>query len=90
MTPPDSNLDKQKKRHRGPLLGIAAVLVFVGLLFLGYMTYLVDTDTPEEPTATEETLPDGEGIPAEGAPVTPMDDPDGAPQVIEQEPTPED
>ena len=90
MTPPDSNLDKQKKRHRGPLWGIAAVLVLVALLFLGYLTYVADTDPPEEPPADAETLPEGEGMPAEGAPVTPQDDPDGAPQVIEEEPTPED
>ena len=28
MTPPDTNLQKQKKRHRGPLIGIALVVIF--------------------------------------------------------------
>ena len=31
MSAPDTNIEKQQKRHYGPLWGIAAVLVFVGL-----------------------------------------------------------
>ena len=88
MTPPDTKLEKQKRRHRGPLWGMAAVVVLVALMFVGYLTYLVDTDAPEHPPTAEEALPEGEGIPAEGAPVTPLDVPDGAPQVIEEAPTP--
>ena len=88
MTPPDTKLDKQKKRHRVPLWGMAVLVVLVALMFFGYLTYLADTDEPEDPPTAEEALPEGEGIPGEGAPVTPLDDPDGAPQVIEEAPTP--
>ena len=31
MSAPDTNIEKQQKRHYGPLLGIAAVLVAVGV-----------------------------------------------------------
>ncbi len=89
MTPPDSNLDKQKKRHRGPLWGIAAVLILVALLFFGYLTYITGAD-PEEPPVEEEVLPDEDGIPAEGAPATPLEDEDSAPQVIEEDTEPDD
>lgn len=35
MTPPDADLEKQKRRHRGPLVGIAIVAAFgVGLIVL--------------------------------------------------------
>ena len=35
MTPPDTNLHRQKKRHRGPLIGIALVVLF-GLVIIFY------------------------------------------------------
>ncbi|SDO76227.1 hypothetical protein SAMN05216196_10978 [Lutimaribacter pacificus] len=28
MTPPDTRLDKQKRRHRGPLIGMVIVVIF--------------------------------------------------------------
>ncbi|WP_341365419.1 hypothetical protein [Yoonia sp. BS5-3] len=31
MSAPDTNIDKQQKRHYGPLWGFAAVLVAVGI-----------------------------------------------------------
>jgi NhaP-type Na+/H+ or K+/H+ antiporter len=42
MSAPNTNLEKQKRRHRGPLIGMALALVFVGALFLGYLFVLVD------------------------------------------------
>ena len=85
MSAPDTSLKKQKRRHVGPIVGITAALIFVGLLFLGYLTYVADTD-PSEP-AVVETGPEG-AMPAEGVPARPLADPDPAPQVIESEPEP--
>lgn len=34
MTPPDTNLQKEKRRHRGPLIGMAIVVVFAAGLIL--------------------------------------------------------
>lgn len=40
MTAPDTNTEKQTKRHKGPLLGIAAALVFsfiIAIVLIGVM-----------------------------------------------------
>ena len=49
MSAPDTNIDKQASRHRGPLIGIAAVLVFVGLMTVGYIVWY--GATPEDAAA---------------------------------------
>lgn len=52
MSASNTNLEKQKKRHRGPLTGIAAVLVFVALLLAGYLAWLAygaDNPAAESP-----------------------------------------
>ncbi|WP_145109533.1 hypothetical protein [Cereibacter sediminicola] len=35
MSASDNNIDKQKRRHRGPLIGIAVVVIFA----LGYLVW---------------------------------------------------
>jgi len=45
MTPPDANLEKQKRRHLPALIAIAAVLVFA-LVTLG-IRYFYATDPDE-------------------------------------------
>lgn len=86
MSASNTNLEKQKRRHRGPLVGIAVALGVALALFLGYMFFLADTETPEPTgqTPTEEAV----GIPAEGSPETQdaIADPDGT--VIEETPPP--
>ncbi|MCF6445874.1 solute carrier organic anion transporter [Nereida sp. MMG025] len=42
MSAPDTNVEKQTKRHRPSLVGIGAVLAFAALLFAGYMLILAD------------------------------------------------
>ncbi len=32
MSPPDTDIEKQAKRHRGPIVGITAGLVFVAIV----------------------------------------------------------
>ena len=32
MSSPNTNLEKQQRQHKGPLTGIAGVLVFAGVL----------------------------------------------------------
>lgn len=44
MSAPNTNVERQKRRHRGPLVGILGGLAFVALLFI---LYLGDTSTPE-------------------------------------------
>ncbi|MCC5988930.1 MAG: hypothetical protein JJT95_14715 [Pararhodobacter sp.] len=86
MSAPKTNLDKQKRRHWGPLTGIAVSLAVVAALFFGYLYYLADTET-EQPV---ETLPETESeMPAEGMPATPLE-PEMENQIQEVVPTPQD
>lgn len=49
MTPPDTNLNKQKRRHRGPLIGMGLVAVFgVGLILYWIAELIVGAPGPEE------------------------------------------
>lgn len=44
MSAPDTDVQKQAKRHRGALFGIAGVVVFAMLLFLLFLTIATDPD----------------------------------------------
>lgn len=45
MSAPQTNLDRQKRRHRGPLIGIVAALIVAGLLFV---VFFGDVTAPED------------------------------------------
>ncbi len=54
MSASSTNIEKQKKRHRGPLIGIAFVLIWAAVLFAGFMiwtAYQADNPTAESPAA---------------------------------------
>jgi hypothetical protein len=70
MSAPKTNIQKQKRRHWGPLLGIALALIVATLLFLWLMGYLADTETPD-PAPAPVVEQEG-GLPAGGAPESPM------------------
>lgn len=83
MTAPDSNLKKQKRRHRGPLVGMAVAVAVAGalLLWLLFRTLSGTPETTEQPPAPAES---SEAVPAESdAATTTLPDSD-APQVIEE------
>ncbi len=49
MSAPKTNIEVQKKRHWGPLLGIAVVLLFAALITAWFMGWLAVTgDTPRD------------------------------------------
>lgn len=79
MSAPDTNLKKQKRRHRGPLWGIIAALVLAAILFVGYLAYTVDTETPAPPPAAQQDAP-APALPVEGTEAAPITDPEVAPQ----------
>ncbi len=85
MTAPDTNMKKQTKRHKGPLVGMA-VAVGIALILLLWLLFRTAADTPETqdapPPAVEETI----GVPAEGTVSGPTDT--GAPQVDDSPPEP--
>lgn len=41
MSAPETNIEKQKKRHRGPLIGFGAAGVFVAIILVYYIINLV-------------------------------------------------
>ncbi len=50
MSAPDTNLNKQTRRHRGPLIGMAIVVVFAigyGAYYLGNLA--ADGNNPDNP-----------------------------------------
>ena len=67
MTPPDTNLQKQKKRHRGPLIGIALVVIFgFGLIAYWVLEEAAMAPGPDD-GAEEQTpaaMPGGGGAPS--------------------------
>ena len=53
MTPPDANLKKQERRHIGPLIGMAAVVIFGIGIIVYWMGEEVATAPEEADTAIE-------------------------------------
>ena len=51
MSAPDTNTEKQAKRHKPPLIGMPAAIILATVLFIGVMIYIsVGTDEEiEEP-----------------------------------------
>ena len=68
MSAPQTNLDKQKRRHRGPLIGMIVVVAFaLTLLFFQMM----DTAEQGQPTDSQGGSIDGRtGAPSEENPPT--------------------
>lgn len=46
MSPPDTNIEKQKKRHKPALIGIALILVFAAAIVLLNLGSAVDGEGP--------------------------------------------
>jgi hypothetical protein len=57
MSAPDTNIDKQKKRHAGPIIGITAGLVLAGILLFVFLGFQVDPAEDGAPEA-EVTAPE--------------------------------
>lgn len=44
MSAPDTNIEKQEKRHAGPLIGMAAGVVFAAILLVAFLTMQAGPD----------------------------------------------
>ncbi|EDQ03263.1 hypothetical protein DSM14862_04153 (plasmid) [Sulfitobacter indolifex] len=53
MSPPDANLKKQERRHIGPLIGMAVVVIFGIGIIVYWMGEEVATAPEDEGTAVE-------------------------------------
>ena len=69
MSAPDTDVEKQAKRHAGPIIGIGAGLAFVAILLVAYIFYVSSPadDTPDNTPTGEAVVTDG------NATVTPED-----------------
>lgn len=47
MSAPEVNIEKQKRRHRGPLIGMAVVVLFVVVLIIYWPSEEAPTDLPQ-------------------------------------------
>lgn len=69
MSAPDTNLEKQKRRHVGPIIGISAGLVFVTIILVAYLFFIA---SPED--NTPDNTPTGEAFQTDGnATIEPAD-----------------
>ena len=61
MSAPETNLDRQKRNHRGALIGIGAVVTFALALFFALTVWLSDAgQTPGDAApVTTEAPPNG-------------------------------
>lgn len=72
MSPPDTNIERQEKRHRPALIGIALAMILGGFFFFLNALMAVDEDRPEEVPAGEEQAPAGQ-TPAEETDTAPAE-----------------
>lgn len=69
MSAPDTDVEKQAKNHFGPIIGIAAGLVFAGIILIAYLFFIA---TPEDDSP--DNTPTGEALQTDGnATIEPAD-----------------
>ncbi len=83
MSAPQTNLETQERRHRGPIYGIIAVVAFALLLLFWLLMDTADNGTPADNNAAE--IDDRTGDPT---PTTPPADP-AQPPVADPPATPD-
>jgi len=65
MTAPDTNINTQKRRHRGPLVGIAAAGIFVVLLIV-FLPYGDDAETTGDTPQGVSSQNEAQGLSGQG------------------------
>ena len=69
MSAPDTNTDKQKRNHAGPIIGITAGLVFAAIILVVYLFFIV---SPED--NSPDNTPTGAAVQTDGnATILPSD-----------------
>jgi len=65
MSAPDTNIKTQEKRHRGPLIGMAAGVAFAVILLTGLLVWLSANADPPEGAAVQIDGRTGEAVAVE-------------------------
>jgi hypothetical protein len=63
MSAPQTNIEKQKRRHRGPLIGMVAVVAFALTLLVWWLGYEVSESDPPQGSETQIDGRTGEQVP---------------------------
>ncbi|MDR7125053.1 hypothetical protein [Pseudotabrizicola sp. 4114] len=84
MSAPQTNIEKQKRRHRGPLIGMIVVVLAVGLGYLWWVGYEVAESDPAQGSQTQIDSRTGDQVVPETTPN--QSDPVAVPQA--DQPTP--
>ncbi len=87
MSAPNTNIDKQARRHRGPLIGMALAVLFGVLLIVYWLFEESAQSDPPAPQDAVETVPST--APVEMITPTPNSDPTAPQSVIEADPAPQ-
>lgn len=93
MSAPQTNIETQQRRHRGPIVGIIAVVIFaLGLMFILLMDTAqdgtpVDAKPPTVPAEPADVpiIPESDPLPAPDGDLPPMTPPDPGPDLPEQQ-----
>lgn len=56
MSAPDTNVEKQARRHKGPLTGIPLAALLAAVAFVGYLAFTALTGTGEDGPQTNQTV----------------------------------
>jgi hypothetical protein len=75
MSAPDTNVETQKKKHAGPLIGIVGGLVLAAILLVAFLFFVTDSD---EGAAAPDTA-EGVGVLAAPPSADGIGDDDGVP-----------
>lgn len=64
MSAPQTNIEKQKRWHRGPLIGMAVAVIFgVAMIFFWLMDEAASSDAPDTLPQGIEQAPPAEPLP---------------------------
>ncbi len=74
MSAPKTDLDTQEKRHRGPLRGMAGVVIFALLLLAGLMFYVSSSGNTPDGAPVQIDGRTGAEVPADGSVTVPATD----------------
>lgn len=56
MSAPDTNIKKQKRRHKGPLTGIPLAILLATIAFVGFLAWAALTDSDTDGAQSGETV----------------------------------
>lgn len=81
MSAPQTNIETQERRHRGPLIGMIFAVIAVGIGFVWWLGYEAAESDPAQGSQTQIDGRTGEEVPAPtpDAPIAPTAGPATAP-----------